>query len=315
MYGAIRVVVADPTAEVLDGAGGRWVVSAARPDAIEAVVRDAESATEVRNRIGDVAEDATVVHVATDASGLAHVDVYRSVIATRSLYLLEAPAGTLVVTDNFRNAAATLPVSERTVADAAVADHLLFRTRVPPASYLEGISQVRHGRWRRWDADSDTWTTTRTAGLTGGQPPQSPRNAIARALDTHIEHAGATTATNMLSGGVDSTLLQTFVGDDALFVDHEPPEMSHERDYATEAAGLLGVEPETVSFPEDRFLHRLESSMDHLGYPSHFSLTPVFDDLFGRLDTGCFLNGEGQTRCSAWTESPASERRRRSTRR
>jgi len=151
---AVRLLFADPRVELLERGSDLWVVSGVDPDRLASLVDDASSVAAVRDSIDDVAEDAVVVHVAMGPDGPASVDAYRSVVSNRNCYSHLTDDGTLILTDQYRNAVSQVPAADRTVAETAVADHLLFRNPVAPTTYLDEIRALEHGAWVHWDLAS-----------------------------------------------------------------------------------------------------------------------------------------------------------------
>lgn len=302
MDGRLRVVVADPRRRRVESDEGYWVVSAERPDAVSRVLARAGRPRDAWDALDGVAEDAVVVHVSTRGGGAHAVDAFRSVTATRELYVLRASNGDAVVTDHFRSALSHLDVADRTVTRAAVADHLLFRAPVEPETYVSRIDALGHGTWLHWSLCDDERTRTQASRLVGrdGASTPSPGEtpaAVGRTLDGLLDDVcGDAAVTTMLSGGVDSTLLATYRADDpTLVVELDGPELAFEREYADRAASLLGADPRRVGLDESAYLDHLETSVDRLGFPSHYRQTAVLDAAFARDDaaTDAYLNGEG----------------------
>lgn len=296
MATAVRILFTDPRVEVLERGRHVWVVSGVDPGSLRSHVSDAASAEAVRETIDDVAEDAVVVHVETGPDGPESVDAYRSVVSNRNVYFHRTDDGTLVLTDQYRNAVAQVPVDDRTVAETAVTDHLLFRTPVAPATYLAEIRAVEHGTWVHWDLSSGERERSRVGTLSGdADPPADRAAALDDVLGTVLERgaAGSDDVATMLSGGVDSTLVQTYLDGPGVVAEPDSPELAFEVAYANEAVELLGADSRRVPLREADYLDRLGASMERLGFPSHYSATAAMDAVFEADEGERYVNGEG----------------------
>jgi len=293
---SVRVLFADPDVEVVEDGRDVWVVSGVDTGALRDAIGGAETVDGTIDAVCERAEDAVLVHVERGPSGIRAVDAYRSVVSNFALYYGRSADGVLFLADHYRNAVAQLPAAARTLADTAVTDHLLFRAPIEPTTYLEEIRAVAHGSWVHWGQHATRPSVAQVDRLEsdwrGGDDPVSALDEVLGAV-LH-RGAGGRSVTNMLSGGVDSTLLQTYLdGAPALAIEPDAPELRFEVDYAAESADLLGVRPRRVPLAEADYLDQLETSMDRLGYPSHYGLTPVVDAAFAADPGDRYVNGEG----------------------
>ncbi len=305
MANDVRVLFADPRCRLVGSDSGYWIISGDRPDAIERVLTSASSPRHAWNDLDGVVEDAVVVHISTRLDGAHAIDAFRSVTATRELYTLRGSDGDVVVTDHFRNALAHLDVSDRTVTTAAIADHLLFRAPIEPETYVSRVDALGQGTWLQWSLRDDDQTRTQVSRLSGSSgddasealAPDDAPAVIDRTLSSLLEDVcGNDTVATMLSGGVDSTLLHTYREDEpSLVIQLDSPEVAFECEYADRAASLLDAMPRYVDIDESEYLSHLETSIDRLGFPSHYVQTALTDAAFARDSdsTDAYLNGEG----------------------
>ncbi len=285
----VEVLVSDPRARTVDTATGKWVVAGVAPARLATAVRSATDAREARRAIASAAEDTVAVRVGGD-----RVEAFRSVTATRELYHCRPDDDTLVVTDQFRNALARLPVEERTVPDRTVTDHLLFRVPIEPDSYVAQVGALGRGAWLRWDGGEPTTRRRQTLAAGHSLDPVDAPDEIEARLDAVLGAGIDDDVTTMFSGGVDSTLLQTYVDAPTASMRVDSPELGFERRYVRETRQLLDTDAHrTVEFAEADFLRWLEESMDLLAFPSHFTQTVVTQAFFARDDGDRYLNGEG----------------------
>ncbi|WP_101295441.1 asparagine synthase-related protein [Halegenticoccus soli] len=312
MIDRLTVLVSDPDARVIEAETGTWVVSGVRTGALESLIRRAESVAAVRRRVGSATEDAALVHVSDDRRT---VRAYRTVVGSRRLYFLRGSDGGAVVTDHFRTALARLDAGDRTVPRSALADHLLFRAPIPPSTFVSEIGCVPQGEWLTWDLDADERALTAVDRLSPG-PPLRPKAAIDR-LDGLLADAlrfdDDRPASNLYSGGVDSTLVQSYLGDSVpmLNVGIDSPEYAFEVEYAREGGARFDAEFRQEILDEREVLERLESSVDALGSPAFPLMTPLIDAAFARgndrrymmainADTLCGDAGTKGARVASW---------------
>ncbi|HSJ13581.1 MAG TPA: hypothetical protein VK939_04145, partial [Longimicrobiales bacterium] len=147
--------------------------------------------------------------------------------------------GTVLITDFFGAALEWLPSGRRSVGDDQLVDLLLYRTVPGAGTLLEHVSRVGQGdrlEWRR----GASWVR-QVQQL--DRPPEAPipewqvigRLHDALAAATRERRPGVDA--NLFSGGVDSTLLQHYLGADvqAVTVTIDSPEFAPERTYAAAA--------------------------------------------------------------------------------
>jgi asparagine synthase (glutamine-hydrolysing) len=90
------------------------------------------------------------------------------------------------------------------------------------------------------------------------------------------------TVTNLLSGGVDSTLLQTFLprSGRSLSVAIDTPEFAAETQRALSASALTGTDHQLVSLSESGYLEALERFITVTGLPPHHMQSVLFGEMF-----------------------------------
>ncbi len=271
----LTILSANPRAEVRVCAGETEIVSS--PPSISGGA-EATPASSVR--------DGVRIQVRTDDEGRAvHLAATRSVSTGDELFYLVRPDGDLVLTDHFRCALSRLPPEHRVVPEASVADHLLFRTTPGTNTYVRGIERLAHGERLEWTAQ-EGFRTSRVDALrprTLRERSEEQLDAVEGALEDALrvpEPSGG--LVNMLSGGIDSTLIHTFLGPDvpSTSVAIDSGEFSLEVRYAREASRLLGTRHELLRLEESRYLEHLEGSIETLGIPPHHLQTVLLDRAF-----------------------------------
>jgi len=263
---ALTVIVADPSAVLAPGP---------RPAAITF------PGAEVTIDGGGSADTPPTVRLARDL--VAEVDLYVAGIGTPHL----------VVSDAFRGALAHPAAREVGPGSDALLDCLLFRTFPGVTSPLPGVRQVGHGESLTLVRHAGVWqvsaeTTHRGYAAGTASPDDAWVDQVEAALDDAVRAALAAgptragVARTLFSGGVDSTLLQSFVGPGtpAVMVGASSPEHRPEQDYARHAAGLLGLDLRSLSVDEREYADRLESTVDALALPPHHLQTVLLDAAF-----------------------------------
>lgn len=270
MPGPLRLLVADPGARTIETDIGTWVVAGADTPRLVWCLRTASSIDEVRAELPSVAEDAIAINVAHDSGRTVHA--FRSIAGGHRLYWTERPNGELVLADHFRNALATVPVAERTVPAETVADHLLFRAPVGATGFVESVDGLEQGEWRTWNLDDGTSTSELVDSLSPSKetPASEAPDAIeSTMLDLVETDAFAGNPVNLYSGGVDSTLTQTFLrGSPMLNVGLDSPEYEYEIEYARDGARHFREPLRRRTVEEADVLAQLEAGIDATGSPS-----------------------------------------------
>lgn len=289
---AIRTLFADPTVERVDGTHGTWLLAGVDPGRLRGVVADAPGLREVTDVLASVAQDAVVAFVSgTDRGG--RVEAYRSATSSRDVFFLEASDGTFVLTDHFRNAVSQLDPADRSVPRRALVDHLLFRSPVEPLTYVDQIGRLGRGECLSWNGDDREWSRTLVDTLAADD--RTDRGGAVDALDDAL--ASVLDATNasgtMLSGGVDSTLLATYLEDPApVQFAVDSPEFDPEVEAGADAADHLDVDRTVHTVPESAFREHLEATVDVLGRPPRYNQTVFTAAAVESLPAGRYVNGQ-----------------------
>jgi asparagine synthetase B (glutamine-hydrolysing) len=270
MTDSIRVLVADPGARTLETDTGTWIVAGVNRSELVSCIQNAASLETIKRELPGLVEDAIAVNIADDSGRTVHA--FRSITGGHRLYWSHTTGGEFVIADHFRNALSQVPVDERTVPEATAVDHLLFRAPVGATGFVEGIEGVEQGVWRTWHLDSGETTSERLGGLY--VPEEIPASQAPRALESTfgelLETEGfADAGVNLYSGGIDSTLTQTFFDDlPMLNVGIDSAEYAYEVEYAREGAEYFDAPFRQEMIAEADVLGHLEASIDATGSPS-----------------------------------------------
>jgi asparagine synthetase B (glutamine-hydrolysing) len=237
-------------------------------------------------------QDATIILGAH--AGQKSVQVWRGVTSNHDAYIVShGPRVPPSVTDSFRDALALLQPSQRELDQDSIADHLLFTTVPGIRSLITSIERVGFGCHFQWTNEGGS---QRIFDRFVARPREdgNPVDRVDIALQCVIETQCAGRAcANQLSGGVDSTLLQTYLPAQTPSVRGEIdiPEYSPEREYSRRAQVLLGCHLHSFAVTEERFLEGLCAVIRRVGLPLHRPQTVVFNAGY-QLDASVFLSGQ-----------------------
>jgi asparagine synthetase B (glutamine-hydrolysing) len=225
--------------------------------------------------------------------------LWRGLLSAHDWFFAERSGGHTIVSDDFRNVLAALPVAERSPSEDAVVQHYLFRTVYGTDTYVERVSRVGAGE----HVTIDIVRRERTAEIVDRIPSESDLvgpdrylSVVEDALETVM--ADLTTLSGVrlsFSGGVDSTLLATFMNPDdrLLTVVPDTPEFAIETAYARDSASLLGMSIEELAVSERSYVGLLEDTIDGTGRPPVHDVIPIVTTAFRRIHGTTFVLGEG----------------------
>ncbi len=229
-------------------------------------------------------DDGVAIRLALEGSRVTHVRAFRGLTSSFDLYILTPSTNSLLLTDHFKVAVSAVPREARRIPDEAVVDQMLFRTCPGTSSLIEGIQRLGHGELLEWGGSSHGTRIRLESRLARREPSaEDAQKALGRRLRSTMAVYGEEPATaNMLSGGVDSTLLQTYLpsGYSSVSATIDLPEYEFETDYARLASELTGSRHHFVRLRHDRFRIHLEECIDNGAQPPHHLQSVLFDRLF-----------------------------------
>ncbi len=243
--------------------------------------------------------DALVVFVEQSNGTAQRLQAWKGILSGRELFFTVRPSQDVVLSDHMVNVLAALPPTDRLPDEQSLIGHYLFRKPFGRKTYSAAITRLSHAEHLEIELLSGEVRWSLFDRIEADTEPRSPAEyvtaidvALAKSFDG-IPADGS--AALMFSGGVDSTLLMTYLRDSAKPVTFVPdtPEFSAETRYARDAISLIGMSLDEIPMPESEFVEMLEVSTDMLG-------TPAFDDAIaylGRLILSqpyrVFVSGEG----------------------
>lgn len=208
---------------------------------------------------------------------------YKTLLSVPQLYFSEHDGG-LLCTDGPRPHIAML---DRIAADEkTMIQHFLFRYALGRHTYFEGISRLLSGELLHWhDGDVET-RLLRDLRPEPNCPSFSRIDAgtitalyqeMSRVMGAYLSDIGETGYTfgNLISGGVDSTIMQLLINDHVSSPDQrktftyimETPEFEYEVEYAREAIQFLQTDHTFVTTTPEEYPELLIETTETLGFP------------------------------------------------
>lgn len=209
-----------------------------------------------------------------------------------------ATAAGWYVTDHFRNAMSQVAVDDRRPDEAALPEHYIFGAIHADLTYSSSIDRVTNGEIMVINLDDGNQSRQVIDRLV---PPAERLNraAAVERLDDALAEASRFEGIEgrialLFSGGVDSTVLLTYVHSEATPVTWVPdtPEFTDETEYARAAAAMMNATIQEVPVRESDFLQLLIDTTELIGWPTTHPGTPMFNVVYD-LPYDTFVVGEG----------------------
>lgn len=230
--------------------------------------------------------DATVIRIDLFEEVPRRVRIWKGITSGFEVYY-SIRNGDILLADHFKNILTLLPPTERGPSEEAILDHFMFRHVRGHSTYCRNVWRPGHGEMVQIDLPLGKVTTHIFDRLESSSKTESVERYIAgvdHALSRVLEPLrSASGVVNMLSGGVDSTLIQTYFGRQvpALNVVPDSDAFSLGGKNAPAVAQFLDVDFQRVVVHQAEFLSQLEAAIDRRGlppnYPQWVTLTRVFN--------------------------------------
>jgi asparagine synthetase B (glutamine-hydrolysing) len=278
-------------------ADGRTILVAATPDV---------GLCEEGGRISiDPMSAASICSIET-ASGETHA--CRGIVGIPEVYWT-GDAGNLLLGSSL---AELLPlVSSRRLLEPSIVDHHLFRWLPGSRTYLDGVFRLMPGHELRWSGKGPATTRQLQKLCDLASDEHRPVNkdsvalqieALRRSVARHLEKTRDGDIAVLLSGGIDSSILQMVVeglqGASPLQTRSftvETPEFQGDIDYCREAVRIFGTQHAYTRIRPAEFPALVIDSIAMIGRPFGHDSLPGFPALFrglGSADPTTFLGGE-----------------------
>lgn len=287
----VRVHVTNPEARLIEEGERIWIVAGDRPEDIVDRIRTGSFVTP-EHLVADHSGESTVVRIDDDPS--IRIRAHRGITSSFDWFYTRN-GDTVVVGDHFREVLASVPVHRRTVPDRVVREHLLLGGPVG-RSHVEAVGRLGHGETLVWNVDRadrpDVRVTERLRPRTH-LSPSSARKRIDEYLRRTLSSDRFTDSTTMLSGGTDSTLMQSYLNaPTTVSAAYDSPEFAFEVENACRASDALGTTHELVRRDESDILADIETATDAAGVPLKHLQTPIIHRAATETTFTTYVNGE-----------------------
>lgn len=225
---------------------------------------------------------------------LAEVYAYRGLSTGCELFFASGPENYFVLSDSFRDILERLPLPLRTPSRKGFLDFLLFQSSPLPETPIASIRRLGHGNLLQAGRDgsaNERPFERLSAGRSSGTFQEGVKRveeALSKALD--LLPAGTV---NLLSGGVDSTLVQVLLGPGhrAAAATIDSPEFAFETENAKHAGGLCGVSLEHKPVEEKNLLKLIEKESALAAIPLPLPQVALIAQVFDSGGGGAFASG------------------------
>ena len=276
---ANRKVVVRPFAD------GRTVVVATTPDV---VVRENDGRI-----IVDPIRNVTIASV--DAT-IGRIRASRSLLSVPEVYWTDTGDNLLLA----GSLADLLPhVGSRRLLERSIVDHHIFRWSSGTRTYLEGVFHLLPGHELQWNGQGSATSRQIQSLREFISEERRPVNresaslqieALRRAMARHLEYTRSEDRAVLLSGGIDSSVMQMVIeGLDETsplqtrsFI-LETPEWLEEEGYCREAVGIFGTQHEYIRISPADYPALLVDTIATLGRPFGHDSQPASTGLFRAL--------------------------------
>lgn len=280
------ISVLDPQAQVIEQPDGIWILSGIDDAQCRRVEAQGRTADQLAQDICRRAGDATVIMVHLANGRPTMVNAWKGLTSRFEVYYSIRSNGDILICDHFRNILSSIPVSDREPSQEAMVDHFLFHNVDGTSTYCRNIKRLGRGEKISIDLVSSDVETTLFDRIEDCSKPGSINayldrvdHALAAALEPVQTETGIV---NLFSGGIDSTLVQTYFGSvvPALQIALDSPDLDFQADYAVRAAKLMDVEVQRHFVKESAYLTQLEETTEALGMPLRHSQLVLFRSAF-----------------------------------
>ncbi len=280
----LEIVLANPEVGRVSRPEATWLLTGCDENDADRLERSGSEQDEIEPEICARAGDATIIKV-IHSKGRAHkVSAWRGPTSMHEVFTLKRGNGDLIFADHFRNLLARLPIGERMPSDDAIIDHFIFRATPGHSTYCQSVARLGHGERSSIELMSNESSNTLFQRLDQNPNPRSVSeylDDVDRALDEALSpFKRREDVANLFSGGIDSTLLHTYLGPETaalnLVVDVKNAASAMEVEYAKSAASSLGMTLQRQEVRQSEFLRDLELATENTAMPIHIGLLEHF---------------------------------------
>jgi len=221
------------------------------------------------------------------------VTAFRGITSSYDIYYTKKSKGDLIIGDHFRDILSNIPVEDRTLIDSIGQIQLLLGTS-PYRPYVLEVEKVNHGERVHW-SDNGGFSTMIETDLSCNKSigRKIAKERVNSYLNDVCSSRDSGNAATMLSGGVDSTLIHSYLQKSGAVggIIHSP-KYHEEMEYAKQASDLLDVELQWAEFEESDYVSLVENAIDATGHPLLHPQTPLIQKTFAETSYNTYFNGE-----------------------
>lgn len=284
----LELLLANPTVRRVSRPDVTWFLTGCEETEAHQLERVGNARDGIEPDICISAGDATILKIVHDQNSAHRISAWRGPTSKYEVFRMKKENGDLIIADHFRNLMAQLPIAERMPSDESIIDHYLFRAPVGHNTYCRKIHRLGSGEHLSIElisreSDQSIFKKLDDAPVrrTVSEYLNDVDLALADVLGVVKEQTGIAA---LFSGGVDSTLLQTYLGPKTaalnLIVDVRDAGAQMEAQYAQDAADRLGITLERREVRRSEFLEDLELATENIAMPVLNSSLAVFSHLF-----------------------------------
>ena len=264
---------------------------------LDALTREPPTSDAVE-RIVRANRNATVVVVTLAGDDPVLVEAWRGMLAGADLYYATPADGSLIVSDHFRNAVCRIPIADRAPEPAALVEHYLCGWVYDTRTLSRGVDRLGMGNSFAFVGGTGSMSVRqfdRIEPIAEIDGVKGVVERVAAALEESLlPISGEPDVAATFSGGVDSTLLATFLEESTPLVamTTDTPEFAVETAYAKTAAGLMGRTVWETRVAEQDYLDLLVDLVDTSSAVPHHYVMPMLAQIYTRSES-TFILGEG----------------------
>ncbi len=274
---ARTVSVCLQTPEVVEIAANHchWFILGAQSEDSEQLQAQAGTSEPFEEGICRSLGDAAVIKVSSREGEPDLVEFWKGLSSGYDLYVSAASDSKLIASDNYADLVAQISPGERHVAPHAPIDHMLFRTVPGEETYLVNVYRIGHGTHVRFECQTGHFVQRQYHKITD-QAVNASYSQMIDLVDDGLEkvlgkECGNSNTAGLFSGGVDSTLNQSYLGKSNGAINLVPPALSDEwtfqAKYASQTAKQLGIDLLELPVFRENMLDQMSDMTRRVGLP------------------------------------------------
>jgi asparagine synthase (glutamine-hydrolysing) len=295
----LRLSISDPDVLVVERPEAAWFLSGFGKSDVQQVQVSNEVLSGTESELARRVGDATILKIHLSSGRATAIEVWKPAISSRDIFYCQTSDGDTLLSDHFRTVLSQLPPVDRRVAEDSIIDFFLFNTVPGTRTICSAINRLGQGETLSIDLASRQIRSSIFDQIESHEMDRSTASYL-DSLDAALSDVVAPLKreegiANLFSGGVDSVLIHTYLGNavPGLHMKFESLEIDspYETGYAQHAADLMGLDLRTHLIEEADYLDHLEQTTSALGRPPLF-LAMIFYDRAFRQDYRTYVSGE-----------------------